>query len=92
MSKHKAAAADAEGTKNEDSGSNVFVAGLIASEGDSCWVIDSGASQHMTANRELVVARGLLVGSLYRLDCKVDKPENQASVANENGTKLDLWH
>ena len=175
-SKRKAAPADVDGTKNEDSGSNVFVAGLIAYESDSCWVIDSGASQHMTANRELlvnycqfpepepvamgdgcsnaygygqvditlilgnkekdqkksiltkvlyvpklaanlfsahaaatmlqfghtrcwikdekgqVVARGHLVRNLYRLDCKVDKPENQASVANENCTKLDLWH
>ena len=48
-----------------------------------CWIKD---------DKVQVVARGGLVGNLYRLDCKVDKPENQASVANENGTKLDLWH
>ena len=39
-----------------------------------------------------VVARGRLVGNMYRLDCKVDKPENQASIANETATKLDQWH
>ena len=54
-SKHKAALADADGKKNEDSGGNVFVVGMIAAEGNSCWIIDSGASQHMTANRDLLV-------------------------------------
>ena len=53
--KHKAAPADAGGTLNENSGSKVFGAALITSEGDSCWVIDSGASQQMTANREILV-------------------------------------
>ena len=178
--KHKATPADADGKRNEDSGDNVFVVGLIAAEGNSCWIIDSGASQHMTANRDLVVnycefpepepvalgdgrsvnaygygqvditmilgnkekdqrksiltkvlyvpklatnlfsaraaaskgkvvqfghtlcwikdskgqvvARGRLVGNMYRLDCKVDKHGNQASIANETGAKLDLWH
>ena len=179
-SKHKAAPADANKKENEDSGGNVFVVGMIAAEGNSCWIIDSGASQHMTANRDLlvnyfefpepepvalgdgrsvnaygygqvditmilgnkakdqqksiltkvlyvpklatnlfsarvaaskgkvvqfghtlcwikdskgqVVARGRIVGNMYRLDCKVDKPDNQATIANETGTKLDLWH
>ena len=45
--KHKAARADADGTKNENCGSKVFGAGLITSEGGSCWVIDSFASQHI---------------------------------------------
>ena len=30
-----------------------------------------------------VVARGRLVGNMYRRDCKVDKPGNQPSVVNE---------
>ena len=41
--------------KDEDCWGNVFVVGLIAAEGDSWWIIDSGASQHMTANRDLLV-------------------------------------
>jgi hypothetical protein len=53
--KHKATPEDADGKRNEDSGGNVFVVGLIAAEGNSCWIIDSGASQHMTANRDLLV-------------------------------------
>jgi hypothetical protein len=53
--KHKATPADADGKRHENSGSNVFVVGLIATEGNSCWIIDSGDSQHMTANRDLLV-------------------------------------
>jgi hypothetical protein len=56
--KHKATPADADGKRNENFGDNVFVVGLIAAEGNSCWIIDSGASQHMTANRDLVVNYG----------------------------------
>jgi hypothetical protein len=29
---------------------------------------------------------------MYCLDCKVDKHGNLASIANETGAKLDLWH
>ena len=177
-SKHKATRANADEKKDEDCWGNVFVVGLIAAEGDSCWIIDSRASQHMTANRDLlvnycefpepepvalgdgrsvsaygygqvnitmilgnkekdqqksiltkvlyvpklatnlfsaraaaskgkvvqfghtlcwiknsggqVVARGRPVGNMYRLDCKVSKPGNEASVANGTGTKLAL--
>jgi hypothetical protein len=180
LPKHKASPADADEKKDEDNWGNVFAVGLIAAEGNNCWIIDSGASQHMTANRDLlvnycefpdpepvalgdgrcvnaygygqvditmilgnkekdqrksiltkvlyvpklatnlfsaraaaskgkvvqlghtlcwiknsngqVVARGRLVGNMYRLDCEVNKPGNQASVANETGAKLDLWH
>ena len=28
---------------------------MIAAEGNSCWIINSGASQHITANRDLLV-------------------------------------
>jgi hypothetical protein len=69
---------------------NLFSARAAASKGKVvqfghtlCWIKDSKGQ---------VVARGRLVGNMYRLDCKVDKPDNQASIANETGTKLDLWH
>ena len=179
-SKHNAAPADADEKGDEDFEGNIFVVGLSATKENSCWIIDSGASQHMTANRDLlvnysefpkpepvalgdgrsvnaygygqvnitmilgnkekdqqksiltkvlyvpklatnlfsaraaaskdkvvqfghtlcwikdtkgrVVARGRLVGNMYRLDCKVNEPGNQASVANETVSKLDLWH
>ena len=29
---------------------------------------------------------------MYLLDCTVDKQGNRASIANETGAKLDLWH
>jgi hypothetical protein len=29
---------------------------------------------------------------MYRLDCKVDKHGKRASIANETGARLDLWH
>ena len=48
-----------------------------------CWIKNSGGQ---------AVACGRLVVNMYRLDCNVDKPGNQASVANETGAKLDLWH
>ena len=53
--KYKATRANADEKKDEDCWGNVFVVGLIAAEGDSWWIIDSGASQHMTANRDLLV-------------------------------------
>ena len=179
-SKHKASPADTDAGKNEDYGGNVFAVGLIAAEEINGWIIDSGASQHMTANRDIlanycefpepepvalgdgrsvfaygsgqvnitmilgkrekdqqksvltkvlyvpklainlfsaraaalkgkvvqfghtlcwikdskgkVVARGQLVGNIYRLDCKVSQSESQASFVNETGNKMDLWH
>ena len=42
-------------TKSEDADGKVFVAGLIASEGGSCWKIDSSATKRIVANREILV-------------------------------------
>ena len=66
-----------DGTKNEDSDGNVLVAGLIAAEGESCWITDSGASQHMTANRELLVNY-----------CQSPEPE---PVAVGDGSSVDAY-
>ena len=165
--------------KSDDSGA-AFAVGLSVLKGDDCWIIDSGASQHMTSNRDLMincqefsepepvvlgdgrsvdalgageiritmllgpkekderkstmtkvlyvpklaanlfsaratamkgkvvqfghtlcwikdsqgklVARSRLVGNMYRLDCRVERQENQASVAERSSDKLNLWH
>ena len=39
-----------------------------------------------------VVARGRLVGNMYRLDCRVERQEKQVSVAERSSDKLNLWH
>ena len=69
---------------------NLFSAHAAASKGKVaqfghtlCWIKDAKGQ---------VVARGPLVGNLYRFDFKVDKPENQVLVTNETGSKVDLWH
>ena len=41
--KHKAPSVDTEGNKNENSGGYVFVVGMTATEGSSCWIYDLGA-------------------------------------------------
>ena len=179
--KHNATPArgDDDDDDDDDFGANVFAVGLSVMKGDNCWIIDSGASQHMTSNRDLlmnyqgfsepepvvlgdgrsvqafgtgeicitmllgskkkerkstmtkvlyvpklaanlfsaraaamkekvvqfghtlcwiknsqgkVVARGRLVGNMYRLDCRVERQEKQASVAERSSEKLNLWH
>ena len=52
--KYNAAPARGNSDKNDDSGDNVFAVGLNVMKGDDCWTIDSGASQHMTSNRNLL--------------------------------------
>ena len=48
-----------------------------------CWIKDS---------RGTVVARGRLVDNMYRLDCKIEHQEKQASAAERSSNKLYLWH
>jgi hypothetical protein len=48
-----------------------------------CWIKDPNGK---------VAARGKLSGNMYQLDCQVEKPANQASVATHSDDKLDLWH
>ena len=48
-----------------------------------CWIKNSQGK---------VVARGRLVGNMYRLDCRVERQEKQASVAERSSEKLNLWH
>ena len=179
LPKHNATPALGD-SDSDDSGANVFAVGLSVTKGDDCWIIDSGASQHMTSNRDLlmnyqefskpepvvlgdgrsvhalgtgeicvtmllgskesderkstmtkvlyvpklaanlfsaraaamkgkvvqfghtlcwikdsrgtVVARGRLVGNMYRLDCKTEHQEKQASAAERSSNKLNLWH
>ncbi|CAB3989710.1 Retrovirus-related Pol poly from transposon TNT 1-94 [Paramuricea clavata] len=138
-SKHNAAPAHGNTDKNDDSDA-VFAVGLSVMKGDDHWITDSGASQHMTSSRDLlmnyqeflelepvvlgdgrsvhalgtgeifitmllghtlcwikdsqekVVARGRLVGNMYRLDCRVERQEKQVSVAERSSDKLNLWH
>ena len=53
-SKHNATPAHGDTDKSDDSGA-VFAVGLSVMKGDDCWIIDSGASQHMTSNRDLLI-------------------------------------
>jgi hypothetical protein len=48
-----------------------------------CWIKDSQGK---------VVARGRLVGDMYRLDCRVEREEKQVPVAERSSDKLNLWH
>ena len=54
-------------------------------------------SARSAASKGKVVQFGLTLcriknSNMYRLNCKVDKPGNQASVANETATKLNPWY
>jgi hypothetical protein len=40
---------------NREIHTNIKQLQQIGAEGNSCWIIDSGAAQHMTANRDLLV-------------------------------------
>ena len=48
-----------------------------------CWIKDSQGN---------VVARGRLLGNMYRLNCGVERKEKQVSVAERSSDKLNLWH
>ena len=54
-SRHNAAPVQGDGEKKHDYGENLFTVGLSVIKGNDNWIIDSGASQHMTSNRELLV-------------------------------------
>ena len=53
-SNHSATPAHGDTDNSDDSGA-VFAVGLSVMKGDDCWIIDSGASQHMTSNRDLLI-------------------------------------
>ncbi|CAB3987118.1 Hypothetical predicted protein [Paramuricea clavata] len=53
-SKHNAAPAHGDTDKNDDSDA-VFAVGLSVMKGDDYWIIDSGASQHMTSSCDLLM-------------------------------------
>ncbi|CAB4021124.1 Hypothetical predicted protein [Paramuricea clavata] len=48
-----------------------------------CWIKDFQGK---------VVARGRLVGNMYRLDCRVERQEKQVSVAERSSDKINMWH
>ena len=49
-------AAPAHGDRDsDDSGAKVFAVCLSVMKGDDCWIIDTGVSEHMTSNCDLLV-------------------------------------
>lgn len=51
----KASPADKKNADSDDPGSSVFAVGLASGKGNDCWIIDFGASQHMTSNFDLLM-------------------------------------